>query len=206
MARRDIAELHLLIREQSAKDGASLAPNGNKMRALSVIAVCASLALAACGTGNQIKVGSDGRPLPQVYKIDSAQEAIIPFRLLDSVNALRNAKGAAPLQFNAQLNAAAATHSRDMSVQNRPWHFGSDGSSPLDRVQRVGYTGRLVGENISETFETELETLSAWMAEADTRDIIMDPQAHEIGFAWFQEPSGKIWWTLVTGSEAGLGN
>jgi len=86
-----------------------------------------------------------------------------------------------------------------MAVQNRPWHFGSDGSSPLDRVQRVGYTGRLVGENISETFETELETLSAWMNEADTREIVMDPQARELGFAWFQEPTGKIWWTMVTG-------
>jgi uncharacterized protein YkwD len=67
-------------------------------------------------------------------------------------------------------------------------------------VNRVGYGGRLVGENISETFETELETLSAWMNESDTRDIIMDPQAREIGFAWFQEPSGKIWWTMVTGA------
>jgi uncharacterized protein YkwD len=170
------------------------------MKALSVVAVCASLALAACGTGNQIRVGSDGRPLPQVYKITAAEESKIQFRLLDSVNALRAAKGALPLQYDAQLNAAAATHSRDMSVQNRPWHFGSDGSSPLDRVARVGYTGRLVGENISETFETELETLSAWMGEADTRGIIMDPQASQIGFAWFQEPSGKIWWTMVTGA------
>ncbi len=42
---------------------------------------------------------------------------------------------------------------------------------------------------ISETFETELETLSAWMDEADTREIIMDPQRREIGFAWFQEPN-----------------
>jgi uncharacterized protein YkwD len=170
------------------------------MKALSVVVVCASLALAACGTGNQIRIGSDGRPLPQIYRISSEQEAKIPFRLLDSVNALRAAKGAQQLQFNAQLNAAAATHSRDMSVQNRPWHFGSDGSSPLDRVNRVGYAGRLVGENISETFETELETLSAWMAQPDTREIIMDPQAREIGFSWFQEPSGKIWWTMVTGA------
>jgi uncharacterized protein YkwD len=170
------------------------------MKALSVVVVCASLALAACGTGNQIRIGSDGRPLPQIYRISGEQEAKIPFRLLDSVNALRAAKGAQPLQFNAQLNAAAATHSRDMAVQNRPWHFGSDGSSPLDRVNRVGYAGRLVGENISETFETELETLSAWMALADTREVIMDPLAREIGFSWFQEPSGKIWWTMVTGA------
>jgi uncharacterized protein YkwD len=49
-----------------------------------------------------------------------------------------------------------------MSVQNRPWHFGSDGSSPLDRARRAGYTGTLLGELISETFESEVETLAAW--------------------------------------------
>ena len=157
-------------------------------------------ALAACSPVSETQTGTDGRPLSQVYQINAATEAKIPFRLLDSVNTLRGAKGLTPLAFNAPLNAAAATHSRDMSVQNRPWHFGSDGSSPLERVQRVGYTGRLVGELISETYETELETLSAWMAQPDTRDVIMDPTARELGFAWFQEPNGKIWWTLVTGA------
>lgn len=155
--------------------------------------------LAACGTGGQIQTGPDGAPLPQVYKIDAATSAKIPFRLLDSVNSLRGAKGLSPLVFNAALDAAAATQSRDMSVQNRPWHFGSDGSSPLDRVKRVGYAGKLLGELISETYDTELETLSAWMAQPDTRDVIMDPNAREIGFAWFQEQNGKIWWTMVTG-------
>ena len=103
------------------------------------------------------------------------------------------------MAFNAALNAASLTHSRDMSVQNRPWHFGSDGSSPLLRVQRVGYRGRLLGELISETYQTELETLAAWMATPETRDVILDPMAREIGFAWYQEPNGKIWWTMITG-------
>ena len=155
--------------------------------------------LTACAPVAQSTNASDGKPLAQIYRINAATEAKIPFRLLDSVNSLRGAKGLSALAFNAPLNAAAATHSRDMSVQNRPWHFGSDGSSPLARVQRVGYSGRLVGELISETFETELETLAAWMAQPDTRDVIMDPTARELGFAWYQEPNGKIWWTLVTG-------
>lgn len=156
--------------------------------------------MGACvGVGGGVQLGADGKPLPQVYKItpDVAQQ--IPFRLLDAVNSLRGAKGAQPLVYNSQLNAAAETHARDMSLQNRPWHFGSDGSSPLSRVQRVGYNGRLSGENISETYQTELETLSAWMAQADTRAVIMDPAAREIGFSWFQEGNGKIWWCMVTG-------
>lgn len=104
------------------------------------------------------------------------------------------------MQLNAQLTAAAATHSRDMANQNRPWHFGSDGSSPIDRVQRVGYPGHLIGENISETYETEMETLSAWMDQDDTRRVILDPRATDMGFAWYQDNLGKIWWTMVLGS------
>lgn len=159
------------------------------------------LALAACTpTSRGPTLGADGKPLPQVYRINPGDEQVVSFRLLDSVNTLRAAKSLPPLAFDARLNAAAATHSRDMSVQNRPWHFGSDGSSPLVRVQRVGYTGQLLGELISETYETELVTLSTWMAQPDTRAVIMDPSARYLGFAWFQEAGGKLWWTLVTGS------
>jgi uncharacterized protein YkwD len=121
--------------------------------------------------------------------------------MLDSVNALRSTAGVQPLELDARLNAAAATHSRDMAVQNRPWLFGSDGSSPLDRARRVGFPGRLVGENISESFETELQTLAAWMEQADTRAVILDPDARYMGFAWYQEAGGKLWWTLNMGSD-----
>ncbi len=169
------------------------------LSALKLPAIAACAFLAACATPAP-QVGPDGLPLPQVYRITSRMESEVQFRMLDSINALRQASGAADVQLNSQLNAAAATHARDMSLQNRPWHFGSDGSSPLDRVQRVGYTGRLLGENISETYETELETLAAWMAEPTTREVMLDPRARNLGFAWHQEPSGKIWWTLITGT------
>lgn len=157
------------------------------------------LGLAACTpSSGPSQLGADGQPLPKVYKIrgDSSK---LQFRMLDSVNALRSASGSSPVALNAQLNAAAATHSRDMAAQNRPWHFGSDGSSPLDRVARAGYPGPLVGEAISETYETELETLAAWMEEPGSRAVILDPKAVNMGFAWYQEKSGKIWWTLEMG-------
>lgn len=154
--------------------------------------------LAACTT-TSARIGPDGLPLPQVYRIQPQDADGVIFRMLDGVNSLRAAGGLAPLSLNAQLNAAAATHSRDMHVQNRPWHFGSDGSSPLDRARRVGYAGQIMGENISETYETELETLAAWMGQQDTRAVILDANATQMGFSWFQEEAGKIWWTLVTG-------
>ena len=166
-----------------------------------LFAFLALAALAACATPPP-PLGPDGQPLAQVYRIDASDADDVQFRMLDGINALRAAAGVRQVQLSSQLNAAAETHSRDMSVQNRPWHFGSDGSSPIDRIQRTGYNGRLVGENISETFETELQTLSAWMETPETRQVILDRRASDIGFSWFQEPSGKIWWTLVVAEGA----
>ncbi len=162
--------------------------------------VSALIFLSACAAPPaEPQLGPDGKPLPKLYRISPGDTAEIQFRMLDSINALREAAGQTPVTMNANLTAAAATHARDMSIQNRPWHFGSDGSSPIDRVRRVGYTGNLVGENISETYETELETLAAWMEQPATRDVILSPKAKEMGFSWIQETNGKIWWTLVMG-------
>ncbi|MEM8537733.1 MAG: CAP domain-containing protein [Pseudomonadota bacterium] len=163
-----------------------------------VILGLTALGLAGCSQNRP--VGDDGLPVQGVYRINPRDEAAVQFRMLDSVNALRQSAGLPSVELNARLNAAAATHARDMSIQNRPWLFGSDGSSPLDRARRVGFTGRLLGENISESFETELQTLAAWMAQDDTRSVILDPNAAVMGFAWYQEETGKLWWTLNMGS------
>ena len=166
---------------------------------MTAIMMVGLISISAC-TPSEPPLGRDGKPATKVYKIGRNETGNLQFRMLDSVNALRGSKGAAPVELNPQLNAAAATHSRDMSIQNRPWHFGSDGSSPIDRVQRVGYTGQLVGENISESYETELETLGAWIEQPDTCRTILAADAKDMGFAWHQEENGKIWWTLIMGN------
>lgn len=168
-------------------------------RLISILSVLL-IVLSACTPAAPPQLGSDGKPLPQVYRIRAGDTGRIQFRMLDSINALRQASGASPLSLDSNLNAAAATHARDMSNQNRPWHFGSDGSSPIDRVRRAGFEGGLVGENISESYETELETLSAWMDRDDTRRVILSPDARHMGFGWHQDANGKIWWTLVVGT------
>lgn len=169
------------------------------MKRFYILLTSAAFALAACAAPEP-QLGADGKPLPRLYQIRASDTAEIQFRMLDSVNSLRQAAGVSPVELDSALNAAAATHSRDMSIQNRPWHFGSDGSSPIDRIRRVGYAGGLVGENISETYETELETLAAWMEKPDTKRVILAPDARKMGFSWLQETNGKIWWTLVMGN------
>jgi uncharacterized protein YkwD len=166
-----------------------------------VLTLLAGTALTACGAPpTPPALGPDGLPLPEVYRISGADAQRIPFRALDAVNALRQGAGRAPLELDDRLTAAAATHSRDMSLQNRPWHFGSDGSSPIDRARRAGFRGTFLGEAISETFEDELETIAAWMQEPGPRRVILDPDADRMGFGYFQEPNGKIWWTMTVGT------
>lgn len=176
------------------------------MTRIAMVALCSTLALSACGFGFGFRqaaapaVGPDGNAVPVAYRITPADEAAIPNRVLGNVNGLRAGSGAPPLMLNPQLNAAATAHARDMAAQNRAWHFGSDGSSPIERVRNAGYAGRLVGENISETYENDTATLSAWMQTRDTRDVIMDPTARSLGIGWYQEPSSKVWWVLLAGS------
>lgn len=170
-------------------------------------ALVALAALAACtAPGTAMRMGPDGRPIPVIYRIRERDVPRIQARMRDAINTVREQSRLAPVELNVQLTSAAATHARDMSIQGRPWHFGSDGSSPIDRVRRVGYTGQFLGETLSETFETELETLTAWLEQRDTRAIILDPRARELGFSWYQEANGKLWWVLTTGvSAAGAG-
>lgn len=157
----------------------------------------ALMILVSCGPNSNGGRPGDGN---SVFRIKASDEATIQFRFLDAVNAVRVSKNLAEVELSAELIAAAKAHSFDMSRQNRPWHFGSDGSSPIERAARVGYAGTVLGETISETFEDDLVTLQAWLADSTTRDVLLDPRLRKIGLSWFQQPSGKIWWTAVTGT------
>lgn len=160
------------------------------LRLFFTMLACVSL-LAACG-GSTKDTGA-----PRISDADSAE---IQFRHLDAVNNLRAARGLPSLQLSPELSAAGKTHAFDISRQNRPWHFGSDGSSPIDRVIRAGYPGQFLGENLSETYEDDIQSLSAWMGDALSRQTILDPEARYLGLGWHQEQSGKIWWVQVTGA------
>ncbi|WP_424930160.1 CAP domain-containing protein [Amaricoccus tamworthensis] len=123
----------------------------------------------------------------------------IRLRHVDAVNAIRIQAGLTPVQLSAELNAAAETHARDMAVQQRAWHFGSDMTSPRERAFRAGYRGELVGENISEGADSDLTVLKTWLDFADTRAVIVDPAARGVGLGWYEEESGKTWWVQVIG-------
>lgn len=172
---------------------------------LIALLMVSTMTLAACDATapTPMRMGADGRPVPVVYRITPSDAPRVRQRMQDGLNTMRAQNGLPPLQANAQLASAAATHAQDMSFQSRPWHWGSDGSSPMVRVQRAGYSGNVVGELISETFETEFETVNAWMTEPETRQVILDRRATELGVGWHQDDNGKLWWTVVLGDSGG---
>jgi uncharacterized protein YkwD len=98
-----------------------------------------------------------------VPRLGPADAAPIRLRHLEAVNAVRQQNGLGPLQLSAELNAAADTHARDMSVQGRAWHFGSDLTSFRERAFRAGYRGEIVGENLAEGADMDLVVLGTWL-------------------------------------------
>ncbi len=161
------------------------------MSRLVLAALALMMTLSACATTQRGGAGG--------LRISAAETDAIRLRHLDAVNAVRTQSGASPLQLSAELNAAADTHARDMSVQRRAWHFGSDLTSPRERAFRAGYRGEIVGENISEGADNDLTVLKSWLDFADTRDVILAPTAGGLGLGWFQDPGGKIWWVQLVG-------
>lgn len=160
----------------------------NKMIRL-ITSLLLMMTLVACETTQ-----SSGGGIPKL-----GDPATVRFRHVDSVNALRASRGLAETTLSATLSAAAATHARDMSVQKRAWHFGSDRSSPVSRARRAGFGGTVLSENISESFDDEFEVIQNWLNDPQAFAAMMNPLASEIGLGWFQEPGGKIWWVQVLG-------
>lgn len=146
--------------------------------------------------------GPNGVTLPAIYRIDPADVARIRSRARDGVNAQRHAADAPPVALDAALNAAAVAHARDMAARNRAGHLGPDGATPVERAGRAGYRGTVLGETIAESYEDELQTVTAWFNRADTRAVLVDPRARDMGLGVVQTGGGKIWWCLLLGDGA----
>ncbi len=54
-----------------------------------------------------------------------------------------------PLAFNNECLVAAEIHSEDMRQNDFQGHTGSDGSQFFERLERQGYTGTFLGENVA---------------------------------------------------------
>lgn len=99
------------------------------------------------------------------------------------------------LAASAVLDRAARVHATDMARKNYFEHTGKDGSSPKDRLTRLGYHSRLTGENIAYGPTSAEEVVSGWLESPGHCANIMDPRFREMGIAFAVERRHKrIYW------------
>jgi uncharacterized protein YkwD len=133
---------------------------------------------------------------------DYTRTALDPEKARDLINQYRRDKGLKPLNLNAELTAAAKSHSRDLAKWDRISHYGSDGSNPWDRVKRTGYKARLAAENVGTGQVDFQEVLRGWKESPGHNKNLLLSDATHMGIALVQDPKTefKSFWTLVIGS------
>jgi uncharacterized protein YkwD len=115
--------------------------------------------------------------------------------VLALVNEERAAEGLAPLQRNAELDAAAAGHAADMRANGFFSHTGSDGSNVGQRASQAGYDWSRVGENIAWGYPTAAAVMDGWMNSEGHRANILNAGYTEIGLA--VDGEGSPLWVQV---------
>lgn len=97
-----------------------------------------------------------------------------------------------PVVWNDTLELAAEIHSMDMNDNSFFSHTGSDGSSPGNRVTRVNYNWRTVGENIARGQVSEEKVIEAWINSPGHCKNIMNPSFKEMGVSEL-----NLYWTQI---------
>ncbi len=137
-------------------------------------------------------------------KKEEAPVEDVPKDMLTAVNKLR-ASGCmcdtiymppVPLvKWNDDLEAAAAAYAKEMYVNNFFAHIAPDGSSPIQRDVKFGFTGSYIGENIGQGYNDVQQVMTAWQNSQDHCLAMMDTTYVELGAArynniWVQEFGG----------------
>jgi uncharacterized protein YkwD len=137
-------------------------------------------------------------------KKEEAPVEDVPKDMLAAVNKLR-ASGCmcdtiymppVPLvKWNDDLEAAAAAYAKEMYVNNFFAHIAPDGSSPIQRDVKFGFTGSYIGENIGQGYNDVQQVMTAWQNSQDHCLAMMDTTYVELGAArynniWVQEFGG----------------
>ena len=134
--------------------------------------------------------------------------AAIAARVLELVNAAREEPrkcgrrrfaAAPPLTLSSSLTEAASIHAGDMARHGLLDHHGSDGSTPDERVSRVGYAWQAVGENIASGQPNADAAVAAWLESPEHCMNIMSRQFTEMGIAFALAPKANpsIYWAQV---------
>ena len=119
--------------------------------------------------------------------------------VVQRINAERRDVGLHPLRKSPMLSRGAQMHACDNAAHNRLSHTGTDGSSPGDRVLRVGYGFAFVSENVAMGYLRPGRVVQAWLHSTGHRRNIFERRNHEIGVAVAVGRDGRRHWVMNGG-------
>jgi len=140
-----------------------------------------------------------------------ADGATVGRRVLELVNDARRAPRVCgdrsfspshPLVSSALLNRVALGHAQSMAAWDYMDHTGRDGSTPADRVNRVGYRWSRVGENVAAGPATAKVVVAGWLESPGHCANVMSPAFTEMGIAFAVNRQGRqgVYWAQVFGT------
>ncbi|KAL7746971.1 hypothetical protein RI367_007683 [Sorochytrium milnesiophthora] len=116
------------------------------------------------------------------------------------VNAVRALNGVASYTVNSDLTASCQEHAKDMATRNFMDHTGSDGSTPVDRAHRHGYTSSFISENIAFGQTTIQQVMADWVKSPGHFANLIRADSTEMGAAVATSASGVKYWSQCFGS------
>jgi uncharacterized protein YkwD len=147
---------------------------------------------------------------PFAPRVSVAPEAATQ-RVLDLVNKARAESrscgrkaftAAHPLRWSPELATASRLHAEDMAHNNYFSHYGRDGSTPAERVERVGYKYRATGENIAGGQLTPEDAVETWLKSPPHCENLMSSAYTEMGVAFATNRNSElgVYWTQIFGA------
>lgn len=172
---------------------------------IAALFLCGGL-LSACGStsapASVTAPATTGRPAAgaPAPTTPAAPGSVTAQQILDLTNAARARGGscgtetfapAAPLTYNAKLEAAAQGHASDMAARNYFDHVNTAGVTYSGRVSAAGYNWRIVAENIAAGQATAEEVVASWLQSPGHCSNILNPALRELGVGYATSRTAK---------------
>lgn len=120
-------------------------------------------------------------------------------QLTQQINQERRRLNLPQFRMSPRLVRGAQLHACDNANHNRLSHYGTDGSSPGDRVLRVGYNFDFITENVAIGYADAEQVLAAWLRSSTHRKNIFEPRTRELGVAVARGRDGRMHWVMNGG-------
>jgi uncharacterized protein YkwD len=180
------------------------------VRAIAAAAV-ALFATVACGLPelDATDLGDAARcaevsawPAESAEEEDALAERVLDLRGRGTTCGDDEVAGVGPLEVVPELRCAARQLAGDLARRDDLDHDGSDGATPLARVNHAGYTGITRHEMLAADFTTADDTLAGLADDPAHCRFLMDKTLDHMGVGHAQSREGdRIVWVVVTGEE-----